>query len=234
MTTKKTETEMGSKQGESELDMKNLCNPTEEMINQRQERRTSERILHNMKKGVGGCNEKTINKRTLEGTDYTTSNSFSILDNDEIIIRSTAMGVNLDVSNFAHIDILKNMENARAALSNKMAQPVIDTVSLDPSLEDDNDIIAENEVESDFDDFVLVTPKRNRKPAKKFCFSGRKPPKSKHKENPCAASAQKTVSKETRCVTSTLTKENPCVTSTLTKENPCGQKATKKSKCKKK
>ena len=125
-----------------------------------------------MKKGVGGCNEKTINKRTLEGTDYTTSNSFSILDNDEIIIRSTAMGVNLDVSNFAHIDILKNMENARAALSNKMTQPFVDTVFLDPSLEDDNDIIAENEVESDFYDFVLVTPKRIRKPAKKSASQG--------------------------------------------------------------
>jgi len=38
---------------------------------------------------------------------------------------------------------------------------------------------------SELDDFILVPSKRNRKPVTRLSISGRKPPRSKSKENPC-------------------------------------------------
>jgi len=52
---------------------------------------------------------------------------------------------------------------------------------------------------SEFEDFILVTSKRNRKPTKRFSLSGRKPPKIKGKKIPCSSSVQGTMNKESPC-----------------------------------
>ena len=80
-----------------------------------------------------------------------------------------------------------------------------------PSIIDSDEENIDLEGASEFEDFNLVTSKRNRKPTKRFSLSGRKPPKSKGKENPCSTS----------------------VLSTNDKESPCGATKIKKSKNKK-
>jgi hypothetical protein len=89
------------------------------------------------------------------------------------------------------------MENARAILSNKTSQPITDPVNHDPSLEENNVIILEEDAESEFDDFMLVTPRRSRKPVKNLDLASQT-----KKKNPCATSNQNTKNKEISCDTS--------------------------------
>ncbi|KAG2582645.1 hypothetical protein PVAP13_6KG185730, partial [Panicum virgatum] len=155
----------GSKtHGEGDIDMKNLTNLVEVMKAQRLECRTSERLSKNLKTADICSFGETSKKRNLEGNNYTNSNSFSILSNDELVSRSISMGVNLDVSDYASIDILKNMENARISLINKQTLPTPIDVQTNPPLDNTDVIDLEEDPGSDFDDFILVTPRRSRKP----------------------------------------------------------------------
>lgn len=63
--------------------------------------------------------EMLSKKRTLEGN-IDLSNSFSILDNDELLVQKCiSMGVKLDDNNFVAINLLKDLEYARIALNQK-------------------------------------------------------------------------------------------------------------------
>ena len=194
---------------EKELDMEKLENPSDKLKALRQERRSSERVIQNMNLSTSCSSRILSNKRTLEGNNDS-SNSFSILGNDEIIDRSMSMGVKLDVSSFASIDILKNMENARIALSKKQIHPAPAHISNDSSFNDSevlnleldskpDCVNSDNDVESDLEDFTLVTSKIKRKPNNRFMPSGRKPPQSKSKKISCSSSHQSTKNKESPC-----------------------------------
>ena len=82
------------------------------------------------------------------------------------------------------------MEQARAALLNKQTQPTSEIIHPDSTTDDADMTDLEEDQGSEFDDFILGTPKRSRKPALKFGFSGRKPPIPKSKENPCGTGKQ--------------------------------------------
>lgn len=142
----------------------------------------------------------TGQKRTAEGTTLTSSNSFSVLDYDEIIARSNKMGVNIDDSCLPAIDLLKHLEVARCALSKKhvaLNEPArtSESMSIEASnLADAPDTFGNmlleweteetSEVENDReDDFTLITSKRSRKPVQRLSLSGKKLPR-KSKENP--------------------------------------------------
>ena len=86
----------------------------------RKERRTSDRIQKNL---LGHLNQNPGNnnkKRTSEGTTSIYSNFFSALDNDSIVEKVNLMGVNLGVEDFDSIDMLKDLENARFSLQEKL------------------------------------------------------------------------------------------------------------------
>ena len=172
------------------LDLSKLVNPCDDIKAKRFERRTSERIQKNM------VVEKSSNKRSLEGNHIPSSNSFSMLDNDELITRSTSMGVDLHCANFDSIDMLRNMEEARNALYNKQNQSNTCSPITESPLEV-GDILNQDEGDSDTDGepFTVVTSKRNKKPVVRLSLSGRKPPNTRHKENPCGRKKSQTQSK---------------------------------------
>ena len=125
-------------------------------------------------------------KRTLEGTSSPSSNSFSILNNAEILANTIAMGVDMKTDDFDSINILRNMEDVRNALHIKQNQqnvcsPIIESpLGIVTNLNSDED-----GTDSDIDSFTIVTSKKNRKPVIRLSLSGRKPPNHRHKENPC-------------------------------------------------
>lgn len=183
---------------ETVLNMENLCNPSKEMKALRQERRCSERVLQNMNVNSNTSMEKLSNKRALEGNNASV-NSFSILNNEEIVARSLSMGVNIDSCTFASIDMLKELENARIALAKKTNQKNVLPEDNCPSPITSDGENLDPDGMSEFEDFILVTSKRNRKPTKRFSLSGRKPPKIMGKEIPCSSSVQGTMNKESPC-----------------------------------
>ena len=129
---------------------------------------------------------KSSNKRSLEGNINTSSNSFSILSNDDLVDKSIAMGVNINCGDYSSIDMLRNLEDARNALYNKKIQQEECVISSEPPLEVSDLITQEDdEDENNSESFTLVTSKRNRKAILRLSLSGRKPSKNKNKENPC-------------------------------------------------
>ena len=106
-----------------ELDFNNMLNPCEMIHKQREERRWCERLHHQAEKEVlaGKENKKSSGgkKRPISSNNISTFNSFSILDNDDIIDRMSNMGVPVSDSNYDSIDLLKEIENARDALIQK-------------------------------------------------------------------------------------------------------------------
>ena len=67
------------------------------------------------KKSAGG------KKRTISGNNISTFNSFSILDNVDIIDRMSNMVIPVSNNNYESVDLLKEIENARDALIKKMS-----------------------------------------------------------------------------------------------------------------
>jgi hypothetical protein len=132
-------------------------------------------------------------KRTNEGTTINSSNSFSILGHDDIIDKGIHMGVNLGSCDYESIDMLKDLENARLALHEKMKATVTSDSNTDKCMnlsqnehEDDINLLDwMEEGKSKEDDFVLITPKRHRKSVQKLILSGKKQNKGRNKENPC-------------------------------------------------
>jgi len=104
-------------------------------------------------------------KRSAAGIIQNT-NSFSCLDNEEIIARSKGMGVSFDHNDFDSVNLISDLEHARVLLYNKKSIPipVVEVENADSLSE-----IIESE-SSDWEDFVLVTPKRTRKTNRKFLF----------------------------------------------------------------
>ena len=109
----------------------------------------------------------TNKKRNLEGTNLNSENSFAVLADSIIIDTSTLMGVHIDQSDFSSIDLIKDLEIARHALSNKVANQISAPVEEIPFEE----LIEEV---SETDEIVVITPKRKPKPVVRLSLSGHK------------------------------------------------------------
>jgi hypothetical protein len=99
-----------------EMDLTSLVNPTEKMLEAREERRWSKRVLKITEDAEKA--KKMSGKSSCEGNNIL-PNSFSILGSEEIINRSIAMGVKVDNNSFVNINIITEMEKARHALQCK-------------------------------------------------------------------------------------------------------------------
>jgi hypothetical protein len=85
-------------------------------------KRQSQRIKEQGWDGVKMLDKATwaTQKKNLEGNQLNLKNSFAVLDNNELVIRSKKMGIdttNLDLEKF---DVLKDLEKARACLKDKV------------------------------------------------------------------------------------------------------------------
>jgi hypothetical protein len=188
------QTEQECREKVEELDLSKLINPCGKMVEQRKERRWSERILklaEDTSKGGGDSSENT------HGGNRQNLNSFSVLNDHEIVDRSLNMGVVMSDTNFEPINILTEMENARMTLHNKIAnttqkenddQNEADKVSeLDEEENEKTDVETMiNDNSSDSDDFTLVLPKRVGRAPKRLSISGKKcPQKTKKSTKGC-------------------------------------------------
>ena len=136
---------------------------------------------NNIAEKMNRHNDHAGKKRTTAGIIQNT-NSFSCLDTEEIIARSKGMGVNFDHNDFDSVNLISDLEHARVLLYNKKSIPipVVEVENADSLSE-----IIESE-SSDWEDFVLVTPKRTRKTNRKFLFSvSNKKAIKPSKEIPC-------------------------------------------------
>lgn len=119
-------------------------------------------------KGVDTCTKQ----RAWEGNITNSNNSFSVLDNCEIVDRSMHMGIIIEENNFSAIDMIKDLEAARFALNKKQLDTLKqgdqeDSETHKSDYENEGIITLEEwEDRSEEDDFTLVTPKRVRKPPK--------------------------------------------------------------------
>ena len=107
----------------------------------------------------------TSKKRNLEGTNLNSDNSFAILADSIIMDTSTLMGVHIDQSDFSSIDLIKDLEIARHALSNKGASQTsapVEETSFEELIEEVSEI----------DEHVVITPKRKSKPVVRLSLSG--------------------------------------------------------------
>jgi hypothetical protein len=166
-----------------EMDLTNLVNPTEKMLEAREERRWSKRVLKITEEAE--LAKMTSEKGPCEGNNML-SKSFSILGNEEPIDRSIAMGVKTDKDNFANINIATEMEKAGQALHckarNLNKEDTENNCSdTDPEEQDTsgyelNHVTNGNEKESTSDSAssTLVLFKRERKAPKRLFLSGKK------------------------------------------------------------
>ena len=109
----------------------------------------------------------TSKKRNLEGTNLNSDNSFVVLADSIIMDTSTLMGVHIDQSDFSSIDLIKDLEIARHALSNKGASQTsapVEETSFEELIEEVSEI----------DEHVVITPKRKYKPVVRLSLSGHK------------------------------------------------------------
>jgi len=130
--------------------------------------------------------KNTGKKRSSEGNSPNI-NSFSCLDTAYIIARSIGMGVNLGNNDFDAVNLLSELEHARLSL-NKKSITLVNDQSVNEKQgskeHDSSHLECVEEENTDYED-VIVTPKRIRKPNRKFLFSAFNKKSSKPaKENP--------------------------------------------------
>lgn len=143
------------------------------------ERRTSPRLRKDL---VMTTDDKTMmmgQKRNLEGTNLNPENSFSVLADDDIMQLSLNMGIQLNESNFAAIDLVKDLEIARHSLAEKKMAPQETSTEKKPILE-----VVEEEF-SDIEMYEDHLPKRRGRPKNRLSLSGPKK-NTKNKGNPCS------------------------------------------------
>jgi len=151
----------------------NLLNPYGMMREMREDRRASERLQQDMIMKSTVQHDKVDKGMLPGGNPLVTSNSFSSLNDDDIIARTISMGVNIDVSNFDSINMLKDLESARLALHLKQQEnlagknyEVQDPSSIQKDSETEGKLLEWLESDhSDESDFILVTSKKKNKEA---------------------------------------------------------------------
>jgi len=136
------------------------------MKKQRVERRSSARLQTNLGATLPSSTTETNKKRSLEGN--SNSNSISVLDDSELIALANKMGTCISDTDFAFINMLKDLETARHAIQNKFNiqstitdQPIQETNF--PEDDTRNILLSCEDDFSDLDGFSVVNSKRNRK-----------------------------------------------------------------------
>ena len=174
--------------------MTNLLNPYGMMREMREDRRASERLQQDMIMKSTVQHDKVDKGMLPGGNPLVTSNSFSSLNDDDIIARTISMGVNIDVSNFDSINMLKDLESARLALHLKQQEnlagknyEVQDPSSIQKDSETEGKLLEWLESDhSDESDFILVTSKKKNKEAcAKINLVWEEEKNRNDKENPC-------------------------------------------------
>lgn len=147
-------------------------------------RRTSARLQKDLLLTTDDRNLKVGRKRNLEGTNLNSKNSFSVLSYLDIMQKSKDIGVVIDDDNFATIDLMKDLEIARHSLLEKVITPTESNII-------EEVIIEEGEEElSDYENQLVLTPRRKGKPRTRLSLSGPRI-KKKSKENPCSKNSMK-------------------------------------------
>ena len=67
-----------------------------------------------------------LTKKNLEGNSLSSKNSFAVLENSDIIIRAGKLGIDSTNLNYEKIDMLRELERARAGLIEKKRESVIE------------------------------------------------------------------------------------------------------------
>ena len=194
------------------LDLSKVINPCEMMKLQREERRWSQRnqnkTIPEDLAGAKDKNESANKKRSLSGNTMLTSNSFSVLDDDDLVDRIVNMGVPVSKTNYDTVDMLKKLELARISLNAKNLNSSDHNKEDEIQQSDEIELSVENpelvEWKDDesiaSDDIVVITPKRSRRPPKRLSLSMKqknKPTKKKgtNKAKPCDSSQSNSVVK---------------------------------------
>jgi hypothetical protein len=140
-------------------------------VSEQKEVRQSQRIKE---QGLGAVNiaEKATlaaQRKNLEGKHLNLKNSFAVLNNNELMIRSRKMGVKVGVEDLAKFDILKDLESARSNLldrnSNEMVVGAHETEDIIP-LEEMNLLEWKSDV-SEEEDFQIVSSRKTKKNKRK-------------------------------------------------------------------
>jgi len=63
--------------------------------------------------------EVLLAKKNLEGNSFSSQNSFAVLDNNDIIIKAGKLGIDSQNLSYEKIDLLRELEKARAGLKEK-------------------------------------------------------------------------------------------------------------------
>jgi len=91
---------------------------------QRQSNRLREQGNDNRK--IAEKAETHLTKKNLEGNSLSSKNSFAVLENSDIIIRAGKLGIDSTNLNYEKIDMLRELERARAGLIEKKRESVIE------------------------------------------------------------------------------------------------------------
>jgi hypothetical protein len=181
----------------SELDVTLVKNPCEDMRQNRDERRWSERVLKNI---MDKLQEENAADKDKNGGKCCESNSFSNLGAQNIIDRSLNMGVAINNDALPVIDMLAELEKARICLYRKtltQTSSVDENINInelinnnqndDGIISSDNSSSGEERVPSESDGFTVVRSRRDRKPPKRLSLSGKKKiGKNSRKGDPCS------------------------------------------------
>jgi hypothetical protein len=135
--------------------------------------RHSERLQDQMVKKFQMKGVDESKKRTLEGMELLTKNSFFVLGIDKISALAAYMGVKISLDNFDTIDIMRDLEMARLALDKvKCVKPPNLDLEENPISEVDvNDVplLEWLDVDSEAEQFILVQSRKT--PVGKFSWS---------------------------------------------------------------
>jgi hypothetical protein len=110
-------------------------------------------------------------KRNLEGNDQCStssnvpaSNAFSVLSNNEIMLRASMMGVNIPSDDFEHIDLIREIENSRNSLLDKNTKPVSESLVIHHDCGIKSPLRLEwHDEEEDDSNFILVQSRKSKK-----------------------------------------------------------------------
>jgi len=106
-----------SESGQTHIDVVNSVTPDMKQNFMRQSERLKKQGLGDIK--IADKAEAAMIKKNLEGTKLNSKNSFSVLSNLDLMLRSNKMGVDTKELALEQFDIIKDLEHVRMCLENK-------------------------------------------------------------------------------------------------------------------
>jgi hypothetical protein len=164
---------IGMENSEVVNELGKTLNPTN--ISSRDEqgwKRQSQRIKDQGWDGVKMLDKATwaTQKKNLEGNQLNFKNSFAVLDNNELVIRSKKMGIDITNLDLEKFDVLKDLEKARACLKDKAETLNVSEVNENnhPLPVEEMKYIEWKSDSSDEEGFRVVSSQRSKKRGKKL------------------------------------------------------------------